>query len=134
MNAPVSEEPPTATTILVVDDDADIRETYGEVLVEEGYRVVLARDGIEALEYLEHTPSLPDLILLDLMMPRMDGAQFRVQQLHSPRISSIPVVVISASQARGLEATRTMSPAGVLKKPLGLEELLDMVRQTVATS
>src|SRR5688572_13333187 len=114
MTTPATDGRADRRTILLVDDDNDIRETYGEVLVDEGYQVVLARDGLEALEYLEGTATLPDLILLDLMMPRMDGNQFRGRQLETPRLADIPVVVISASQSRGIQAGQTLKPFGVL--------------------
>jgi two-component system response regulator MprA len=122
---------PDPCTILLVDDDTDIRETYGEILEDQGYQVVMARDGLEALEYLENAAPLPDLILLDLMMPRMDGPQFRQRQRATERFSDIPVVVISATQMRGTTAAQALAPVGVLKKPLGLDELIRTVEMAV---
>ena len=86
-------------TILVVDDDADIRDSVAEVLEDAGYRVQQAANGREALDYLQAS-AYPCIILLDLMMPVMDGPQFRAAQQSKPTLAGIPVVVISAG-ARG---------------------------------
>jgi CheY-like chemotaxis protein len=112
--------------ILLVEDDADIRQTLGELLTEEGYRVTTAANGIEALAALNREEPLPNLILLDLMMPGMDGWQFRVELEKMPRARRVPLVVLSAdSQTRdiadGLGAVRS------LRKPVGLDELLETV-------
>ena len=111
-------------TILVVDDDQDIRDTLTELLQEEGYTVVRASQGIEALCALRDLPT-PSLILLDLMMPVMDGWQFRTEQRKDPAIASIPVVVISATGKD--EKLSSLGAVQFLKKPLRLEQLLDAV-------
>ena len=82
--------------VLVVDDDADIRESLRDVLEEEGYEVTCVPNGKEALAYLKdgHRPCV---IVLDLMMPVMDGWQFRRQQKQDPSIADIPLVVITAA-------------------------------------
>jgi signal transduction histidine kinase len=82
-------------SILVVEDDADIRETLEEILGQQGYQTRACANGLEALEQLRIGP-LPDVILLDLMMPVMTGWQFRIEQKRDPRWSSIPVVAMSA--------------------------------------
>ena len=107
--------------VLVVDDDRDIRETLQELIQDEGYEVLTARHGAEALERLrDHRPGL---IVLDLFMPVMDSAEFRRRQLADPALAQIPVVVISA--AAGLdERVAAMRPAGHFEKPLRLEDLL----------
>ena len=78
-------------SVCVVDDDADIREVLTDVLSIEGYDVVAAGDGESALALLRARPSACRLILLDLMMPRMNGWEFRRQQLQDPTIAEIPV-------------------------------------------
>jgi CheY-like chemotaxis protein len=106
-------------TILVVEDEPDLVWLLRFNLESEGYRTFVARNGEAALELLrrEH----PDLMLLDLMMPVMDGWQFREAQLHDPEISNIPVVVLSAVKDEKVPAERHFS------KPCDLDELLDTV-------
>lgn len=108
--------------ILVVDDDREIRDSVREVLEEEGFEVVTARNGEEALAYLRSSLP-PGFILLDLSMPVMDGQTFCEEKQKDPALVTIPVVVFSA--AAGLaEKVRSMSVAGALRKPLRLEELI----------
>lgn len=116
-----------AGSILVVDDDTDLRETVGELLVDEGYRPRLCENGREALEALRGGER-PRLILLDLMMPEMNGWQFREEQLKDEGLSKIPVVVMTAS--RGGDA-QPISASEVLWKPIGLDELLRVVARNV---
>src|SRR5438876_9722879 len=80
--------------ILVVEDDTELRDALGQLLEAEGYLVEFALDGGEALDRLE-VPQPPCLILLDLMMPRVDGWQFRAAQVRNPRIAAIPVMACS---------------------------------------
>ncbi len=103
----------------MVEDDHLIREAIAEALDEEGFEVVEAANGREALDKLhaEHA----SLVLLDLMMPVMDGWQFREEQLNDPELSQIPVVVLSAARDDRVPAARHFS------KPCDLEELLDTV-------
>ena len=107
--------------LLVVDDDRGIRETLGEVLRDEGYSVGLARDGAEALSALAEGPA-PRLILLDLAMPGMGGAEFLELQRQDLRLRGIPVVVLSAD-----DRTPRRDTAGWLRKPVDLDALLDEV-------
>src|SRR5262245_13335746 len=87
--------------VLIVDDDHDIREALSQVLGDEGWVVATAADGREALDYLDaHRDALPEVILLDLMMPVMSGGEFRAEQLKDPSLAPIPVVVISAGDER----------------------------------
>src|SRR5688572_27353229 len=86
-----------ACDILLVEDDNDVREAIAEGLEDAGYQVFAAENGQEALDYLGSAPQLPSLILLDLMMPTMDGWQFHEQLSHHPRCAHIPVVVLSAA-------------------------------------
>jgi CheY-like chemotaxis protein len=106
--------------ILVVDDDRDIREALCILLSAEGYRAVSAANGEEALSYLS-SRELPSLILLDLMMPIMDGWEFRRRQKHDARLSDIPVVAITAA---GNQTERSIPVDRVLPKPLELDHVL----------
>ncbi len=111
--------------IVVVDDDNDVREALGEALAEEGYEPVLFESGRAALDFLRDRSPDPVLILLDLMMPGMNGWQFREEQLKDERLREIPVVVITASRM-GSEAIQARE---VLFKPVGLGELVDAVHR-----
>jgi CheY-like chemotaxis protein len=114
--------------VLVVDDDPDILEALAEILEVEGFSVRRARNGQEALERLDPAP---DLILLDLMMPVMDGWEF-AQRLHKldPKHQA-PVIVLSADRNVSAKA-KDIGAVGHLAKPFELNELLDMVRGTLA--
>jgi CheY-like chemotaxis protein len=111
--------------ILIVEDDLDIRDVLTQVLEFEGYQVVGVGNGREALDYLRNNPR-PGLILLDLMMPVMDGWQFRAQQQQDPELNQIPVVILSAD-GNVYQKAATIRAAGYLKKPVELETLLDTV-------
>jgi CheY-like chemotaxis protein len=113
--------------LLIVEDDFDIRDTLAQILEEEGYHVAGASNGQEALELLQGG-NAPCLILLDLMMPIMNGWQFRAEQLKDPRFSAIPVVVISADAAVH-EKVGSLGAVAVMKKPIQLERLLELVGQ-----
>jgi CheY-like chemotaxis protein len=112
--------------VLVVDDDEDIRTTIQQILEEEGYLVRAAANGEEALRILTESASLPRLILLDLMMPVMDGARFRTRQAADPRVADVPVVIISAGGGLAHKAT-LMKAAGYLAKPIDLRTLMGTV-------
>jgi CheY-like chemotaxis protein len=112
--------------VLVVDDDPDIRDTIAEVLSDEGYPVELASNGREALAVLETDRAKPGLILLDLMMPVLDGWGFMAELQKMPRLAAIPVVVFSAHGANR-EAIGALGARGFLRKPLQLHELLELV-------
>ncbi len=107
--------------VLVVDDESDIRLAVAEALACEGYQVVDACDGAEALA--KARAYHPELVLLDLMMPRMDGWEFRRVQKHDPEVSGIPVVVLSAMGPDGLDAE------GYVGKPFDVDELVSAVRR-----
>src|SRR5262245_30507960 len=95
--------------ILIVDDDEDIREVLGMVLEAEGHWVEVAADGLEALDQLRQGGT-PALILLDLMMPRLDGEGLIKVMARDPRLSHIPVCIISGHQ----EAQGTVSQLGAI--------------------
>lgn len=109
--------------ILVIDDDADIRESLTEILSEEGHRVRAAANGQEALGLLRSNPA-PCMILLDLMMPVMNGWQFVQAQAGDPSLAAIPVWVITAA---GDAHPPPPGVTGVLRKPFRLHELLHVV-------
>lgn len=113
--------------ILVVDDDAEIRETVVELLRDRGYEALGASDGIEALDALR-SRSPWSLILLDLMMPNMDGFEMRQQQLADPTLSTIPVVVISATTDVP-QAAASLNAADFVTKPARLNQLLEAVER-----
>ncbi|WP_437984833.1 response regulator [Sorangium sp. So ce117] len=113
--------------ILVVEDDLDIRSILTQLLVFEGYDVEEAADGAEALTLLRRDAP-PALILLDLMMPVMDGWQLRAELQRDPALASIPVVIVSADVRVEQEASR-LRVAGLLKKPLQIEPLLELVHR-----
>jgi CheY-like chemotaxis protein len=115
----------TTHPILIVDDDMDVREVLGELLADEGYETRMCSNGRVALDLLR-SGARPRLILLDLMMPEMDGWQFRAEQLRDAALCAIPVVVMTAS--RGIDRD-DLGGAEVLQKPVGLGEILDAVER-----
>jgi CheY-like chemotaxis protein len=121
----------SAADVLVVEDDGDISDVTASCLEDHGYCVVTAANGQEALERLRSMPALPRLILLDLMMPVMDGWQFRALQAADPRIADIPVVLMSAHvDVRDVAAH--LGTAGWLRKPFELRDLLAAVQHAGA--
>jgi CheY-like chemotaxis protein len=111
--------------VLVIDDDEMIQESIREVLSDEGYDVVLAQNGREALEKLR-SGERPLIILLDLMMPVMDGWQFRAEQKKDVALSAIPVIVITAA---GSAARGSIDADEFITKPVRLEDLLAAVKR-----
>ena len=109
-----------AKRVLVVDDDREIRELLVELLSIEGYEVSAAGDGQLALA--EARARRPDVILLDLMMPIMNGWEFRDAQLKDLELAGVPVVVVSAFDD-------TLDVAAVLRKPFQIDEVLATVQR-----
>lgn len=109
--------------VLVIDDDEAVLETIGEILESRGYTPVFAQDGDEALGELTSSPDLPCLIVLDMMMPGMNGWQFLERQRADPRYSRIPVIVCSAFN----ETAKSVHGAKILEKPIELESLVQAV-------
>src|SRR5579864_2749109 len=105
--------------VLIVEDDADLREMMAQLLALEGYQTAAVANGREALEYLQQE-NVPNLILLDLMMPVMDGWEFRRHQQANPALAAVPVIVLSA-----LDQSRTagVNAEAILKKPLDFDRL-----------
>ena len=116
-----------ARTVMIVEDDADIRSYLAEILEDEGYEVARAADGAEALDRLRaNTP--PSAILLDLMMPVMDGWQFRRELLKDPALAAIPVIVLSGVVDPQREAA-LLGAAGYVDKPFKLPQLLNLLAE-----
>jgi CheY-like chemotaxis protein len=109
--------------ILLVEDDHAIRESFAALLQSEGYVVNTADNGFDALELLDQNPGrLPDLIILDLMMPGINGWEFRARQLDDPHLAEIPVLVMTGIP--NPEQHQMLKPVGFLKKPLDVDEAL----------
>jgi CheY-like chemotaxis protein len=122
---------PCKHVILVVDDDAGIRDSLAALLDDEGYRVVTANDGRDGLTKLRQLAGeRPCIILLDLMMPVMNGPQFYAEQQRDPELASIPVVVISADANVRVKAQQFGGE--YLAKPVRIEQVLDMVQRHCA--
>ncbi|HEX5657457.1 MAG TPA: response regulator [Polyangiales bacterium] len=117
--------------ILLVEDDLDIRESIKDVLEDEGYLVAEASNGLEALDQLRS--ALPDLILLDLMMPTMNGIQFRQEMAKDPVWAAIPIVILSADADARLKA-ESLQAVDVLEKPVELDRLFQTVARTLRSS
>jgi CheY-like chemotaxis protein len=111
-------------TVLVVEDDRDTREMLVRFLELEGYRAETAANGREALDRLVNGAVRPAVIVLDLMMPVMDGWQFRQEQSRHASLEHIPVIVVSAA---GRERMMQIEAQYHLAKPLNLDELLDRI-------
>jgi len=109
-------------SVLIVEDDFDVRDALSQLLEFEGYLVAGAANGQEAIDHLRSTPP-PTAILLDLMMPIMDGYQFRSELMRDPSLASIPVIVISADSSVAEKAAR-MGAAAYLRKPIEVDALL----------
>jgi CheY-like chemotaxis protein len=120
-----------AGTVLIVEDDADMRDMLSMLLSSEGFHAVVAEDGLEGLHLLRavrhRTPNAPCLVLLDLTMPRLGGTEFRRAQLSDPIVASVPVAVLSGAQDAPQRA-RALGAVATLAKPIDLETLLGVVR------
>ena len=112
-------------TILIVEDDSDVRESLAVFLEGEGYSVVEAEHGKEALRCLRSSTDFC-LILLDLFMPVMNGWAFRAEQLRDPALATIPVIVISADAGTPQKAT-ALGAVDSMVKPIEFDRLLQAV-------
>ena len=126
------DEPGRRPTILVVDDDPDLRLVHSEILSHEGYEVLTAADGVEALEVVENEGP-PAVILLDLRMPRMNGWDLAERLRQRPGWRDIPVVVVAAHYRIADEAAAIGARAW-LHKPVSIDILLRVVGQVCAES
>jgi CheY-like chemotaxis protein len=113
--------------LLLVEDDDDIRVDLCALLHDRGYRVSAVRNGLEALEYLRSSEA-PQLILLDLMMPGMDGWQLRIELLKDKRWAAIPILLLSGAGGLVTEAA-ALGAVAFLNKPFKVNQLLGLVQQ-----
>jgi CheY-like chemotaxis protein len=121
---------PERAHILVVDDDRELRDTLREVLEDLGYVVTSAEDGLDALSQLRGPARRPDLILLDLQMPNLDGEGFRSEQLKREDIAEIPVALLTADQ-EGKSKAAALHTDAYLSKPLKLLELMSVIPRVI---
>ncbi len=112
---------PTLRSVLVVEDDVDVRAALGEFLADEGYEVETATNGREALQWLEKHK--PGLVLLDLMMPVMNGWEFLEKRNQNKDLLQVPVLVLSAVPGKPY----VPGALACLKKPIDLQRLMDFV-------
>ena len=121
-----------AGNVLIVDDDRATRELLTTMLSMEGFHAVAAEDGLEALHLLRtvrrRAPDVACLVLLDLAMPRLGGAEFRRAQLGDPIVANVPVAVMSGASDLEQRA-RTMGAVATVAKPIDFEVLLKIVRR-----
>jgi CheY-like chemotaxis protein len=115
-------------TILIVDDSEIAREGLAAVLEREGAKPLLAANGREALELLESALEPPDLILLDMLLPVMDGWQFMEKRRSSPTLASIPVVMVTALGAASWKWASSLGAVGLIRKPIEVEQLVRTIQ------
>jgi CheY-like chemotaxis protein len=120
-------------TILVVEDIEDNRKLAALNLQRGGFEVVCVIDGADALDYLA-THSVPDAILLDLRMPKMDGWEFLARQQNEPAIARIPVVIYTAEPQPGRDVALAPNVVSCVSKTDGSEKLLDAIRMALTSS
>lgn len=113
--------------VLLVDDDVDIREALVDSLEDSGFEVLTAVNGLDALRLLRTMEGRPSVILLDLMMPVMDGYRFLEEQRADPALAAIPVAIITATN--GVDHARIGDRAPIVKKPLKLPDLISVIRR-----
>ena len=115
-------------TILIVDDDGDTRKLLTLFLAHNGYTAVPVAHGMAALDHLQWHKPLPELILLDMVMPVMDGAEFRRTQQDDARLADIPVILMSGAENLSAQAP-ALSANAYLAKPFEFTMLLQLVEQ-----
>jgi len=127
----VPQSAPARRLVMVVDDSLTVRKFTTRLLTREGFEVVTARDGIDALKVLtDHTP---DVILLDIEMPRMDGFEFAKTIKSDPKTSAIPVIMITSRTAdKHRNRAAELGVQRFLGKPYQEEELLQNLREVMA--
>jgi CheY-like chemotaxis protein len=117
-----------AKSVLIVEDDDGIREAMSTVLLDEGFDPICAENGARALEMLADIE--PQIIVLDLWMPHMDGWEFASRLRDDPKRANIPIILLSADTTVS-EVGKTMGVKAALKKPVDLEQLLHVVARAV---
>lgn len=121
----------TLTSVLIVDDDLEIREALTDLLSDSGYGVISASNGAEALKLLRTLGTHPAMILLDLMMPVMDGYAFLEARRNDPALSAIPVAVITAGH--GVDQARLGASLPILPKPIDVPKMMATLEEVQAS-
>jgi CheY-like chemotaxis protein len=135
MPAGVAESPaPLEPAVLVVDDDRDIREALSELLEDAGYRAACAENGVQALDWMRSHPGETGVVLLDLMMPVMDGLTFLDHRAQDQQLAAIPVVVFTANAVKVSEVLASGRVTECLQKPLSWERLVTILRDRLGLS
>lgn len=123
-----------AYKILIADDEPDVLFVLEDSIKKAGYTVVLAHDGLEALEKV--SKEKPDLIVLDIMMPKLDGQSVNVKLKENKETADIPVIVVTAfgQFKKLLEVRNELTVSGYLEKPFPVSALLDKINEILKTS
>jgi CheY-like chemotaxis protein len=129
MHAQPAEQQRSRACVLVVEDDGDVRAAVSDALEDEGYEVVGARDGVDALGHLG-SGLKPQLIILDLSMPRMTGSELGERLAREPALEQVPLVVMSAETSGRRQAT-AMGAWAFLKKPVNLQQLFATISRAL---
>ncbi|HEU4324514.1 MAG TPA: response regulator transcription factor [Roseiflexaceae bacterium] len=114
--------------ILVVEDEAALREVMATILVEAGYKVVTAADGLAAMTLLNGMPQPPQLILLDLMLPHMTGVELCAALRRNPTFAAVPIMVLTAA-ATHVDSAPALNGIRILHKPITIDALLSAIQQ-----
>ena len=114
--------------ILIVDDNADVRLSLADILVNDGFKVATAKNGVEALKYLE-SHDHPDLILLDLKMPVMDGYDLMENIRKSSELRRVPVIIISGEVDEARIRALAMDKLELMEKPIDFKKFVDTVEK-----
>ena len=122
---------PGVPRVMLIEDDFILRAHLAELMMIEGYVVSCAADGAEALRRLQHEPT-PALILVDIVMPRVDGITFRRAQLRDPVLKKIPTIALTALKNVG--DVRRLAFTGVVHKPLNFNRLMDVLTRVCPMS
>jgi CheY-like chemotaxis protein len=112
---------------MLIEDNDDVRDSLGELLADEGFQVLAASGGRDALAQLSNAKELPGVILLDLMMPQMNGAEFVGELRKNPQWSGIATIVLSADAGIAGKAA-TLGVSTYVRKPVHLDDLLNALR------
>lgn len=116
--------------LLIVEDSADYRALLTKLFSRQGFKVDCAVNGEAALRHLEATPELPNLILLDLMMPVMDGFEFRERQIQEARFAQIPTILMTA-HGDLVAAKEKLGAIELVRKPVEMDDLLSIVNKAI---
>ena len=119
-------------SLLIVEDEPEIREALGDVLLARGFKVLLARDGQDAIAVTRRTQSRPSVIVLDLVMPEMDGRSFLEHQQRDPLLRDVPVVVVTALEPPPADLPKPVT--AVFRKPIPLAAFLEEIRRIVGAT